>query len=50
MENKDKKVYHSVYMELSIWNRIKKLAIMQERSINQIIVFAIKSYLEKMGG
>lgn len=50
MENENKKVYHSVYMELKFWDRVKKIAKTQKRSINQIIVFAIKSYLEQMGG
>lgn len=50
MESQEKKIYHSVYMEKSIWKRIKKVANTQKRSLNQIVVFAIKAYLEQFGG
>ena len=50
MKVKDKKIYCSVYMEKSIWEKLDKLRKIQERSRNQLCVFAIKSYIEKLGG
>ena len=48
MEN-EKKINKSVYLIPSIWERLKKAAELEDRSVNQIIKIAILEYLKKRG-
>jgi len=48
MEDK-KKINRSIYLLPAIWNRVREVAKLEDRSVNNIVKIAIIEYLEKRG-